>query len=105
MISLQIFRRILWIIHIQAVEYIPGEGAVCPASKFVKHQGGRVQVSSSRGEVRFHKCPECGLSFKSVEKRQPEDEITEIVTVPRKVDGKTKRRHYKKKRTVKTVLK
>ena len=98
MLSLVVFRRLIMVIQETAVEYIPGEGAACPASKFVYHKNKRVHVACSKGDgVRHHKCPECGLSFKSVEKTQIDEVLAEVVTIPKRIAAKPKGKHYKKR--------
>ena len=97
MISLTVFRRILYTIHCVAVEYIRGCGAKCPASSFVMHSGNLVPVYATRENgVRYHKCPECGLLFKSVEKDFL-PKAHEIGRLPISVDAKPKKRHIKKR--------
>lgn len=50
------------------VEYIPGEGAMCPVCELLKQRNrGKVQGGDG-GSVRYCRCDHCGITFKAVEK-------------------------------------
>lgn len=78
--------------------YIPGEGATCPASGLVfidHHPRERVPSYSNAGDgVRYHRCPVCGLGFKSIEENPPVC-VSKTLT---KEETKQKKKHTQVKR-------
>ncbi len=75
------------------VEYISGEGALCPVCLNILHRRNRARVyNTSEGGVRYCRCDLCGISFKAVEK-EVVSEIPEIIAPKKKTrQNRTRKR-------------
>jgi len=74
-----ILRTIFMAAH-TAVEYIPGEGALCPVCSQILGLRVRARVVNTAGDgIRYCSCAQCGITFKSVEKPIPKADIIEPV--------------------------
>ena len=84
-----------------AVEYIPGEGALCPVCLLL-HQRNRGRVSRTDGDIRYCVCPLCSISFKAVEKAIPAIDVVEprqhVRKSPENIDAKPKKRQSKNRK-------
>lgn len=85
-----IIRMIFSAAHSTA-EYIEGEGAFCPVCDQILHKRCRGIVARTDGLVRYCRCNQCGINFKSVEK-------IEDRTIPEIVDAKPKKRQSKNRK-------
>ena len=76
----EVARRVLWLMQ-QTQVYVPGEGAPCPLCKSRSPVAG-TRTREATFVLRYHKCTECGLPFKSIETIEPVESpvITQNVT-------------------------
>ena len=78
------------------VEYITGEGAMCPVCLQILGKRNRARTVSTPGDgVRYCRCEFCGISFKAVEKVVPE---FIVVKTTETVDVKPKKRQSKNRK-------
>jgi hypothetical protein len=71
-------RRIILLARATVAEYVPGVGARCPVCVDLLLDPPPSAVTSTVGIVRYHCCPVCQNTFKSVCKTAPEPEIEEV---------------------------
>lgn len=67
-----------------AVEYIPGEGCFCPVCAKFLNKRTRMLITSKPGEIRYCRCPVCGVTTKAIQKYYPEPDYIEPPKKPRK---------------------
>lgn len=78
------------------MEYIPGEGALCPVCLKIYSRRTRGRVTSSPGDgVRYCHCEPCDINFKAVERIES---AVVVVKTTQTVDAKPKKRQSKNKR-------
>jgi hypothetical protein len=70
-------RRIILLARATVAEYVPGVGARCPVCVDLLLDPPPSKVTRTEGIVRFHTCPVCQNTFKSVCKAEPEPMIAE----------------------------
>lgn len=86
--NLLLLKRIVAISQQTTAVYVDGEGALCPLCIAFggRPRKGRV-TSNPGGGVRYHVCPECGNTFKSIEHKPVIAEsikTTETLVLPKK---------------------
>lgn len=65
-----ILRRVLAFHHGKTAEYRAGEPTLCPLCVAFNLKPLPAPVTKSDAPMRYHKCPMCGNTFKSIEKEQ-----------------------------------
>lgn len=89
------FQETFQIVH-RAVEYIKGEGALCPiCARFGLGQH-RLMVTSTPGDgLRYARCPHCNFTFKTVEKVIVVKSTETLAPVPLRVHSKSRKTRRK----------
>lgn len=100
----ELLRRILAYHHQKTATYIAGEPVRCPLCVAFKLNPPSAPVTKSDAPTRYHRCPMCGSTFKSIEKEQRKlsesrsakrSDIIQPSKIPDSIAPKRKKRNIK----------